>query len=143
VLSAGGDAFAMCDAASASAGLELGGTITFAEDGSYEIDQTVDTTITKRLPKGCLEDGVDCDSLSSEQAGDATDEGEHCQVIQSSSSENADKGSYEIVDQTFITISEGSETAAPPVEYCIDGDTLTAKASMGGTQTLIFQAKRQ
>jgi hypothetical protein len=143
VLSAGGDAFAMCDAASASATIELSGTIAFAEDGSYEIDQLVEATLTKRLPKGCLEDGVECDSLSSEQAGEATDEGEHCQLVQSSSTDNADKGSYVVADDTFTTTSEGSETPASAVEYCVDGDTLTAKASMGETQTLIFQAKRQ
>lgn len=143
VLSAGGDAFAMCDAASASASIELSGTITFEEDGSYVIDQTAATTITKRLPKGCLEDGVECDSLSSEQAGDATDEGDHCELVQSGSSDNADEGSYVVEDDTFTTTSTGSESAAATIEYCVDGDTLTAKASMGGTQTLIFRAQRE
>jgi hypothetical protein len=143
VLSAGDDAFAMCDAASANARIELGGTITFGEDGTYEIDQTVDTTITKLLPKGCLEDGVECDSLSSPEAGDATDEGDHCQVIQSGSSEHADTGSYVVEDNTYVTTSEGAEMAAPAIEYCVDGDKLTAKASMGEMQTLIYRATRQ
>ena len=143
VLSAGDDAFAMCDGASASAAIELSGTITFGEDGSYELEQTAGTTITKRLPKGCLEDGVECDSLSSEAAGDATDEGDHCQVVQESSADHSDKGSYEVEDDTFITTTDGAETAAPAVEYCVDGDKLTARASMGPNQSLLFQAKRK
>jgi hypothetical protein len=139
VLSTGDDAFAMCDGASASAEIELSGTIEFAEDGSYELDQAVDTTLTKRLPKGCLEDGVECDSLGD----DASDEGEFCQLVQATGNELSDKGSYEIADDTFITTTEGTDTPAPAIEYCVDGDKLTAKASMGAMQTLVFQATRE
>lgn len=143
VLSAGGDAFAMCDAASASAAIELSGTITFGEDGSYELEQTADTTITKRLPKGCLDEGMECDALDGDAGGKTSDEGDRCEQVQSSSADRSDQGTYVVEDDTFVTTSEGVETAAPAVEYCVVGDELTAKASMGGAQTLLFRATRR
>jgi hypothetical protein len=143
LLSAGDDAFALCNRASVSASIELTGTITFGEDGSYAIDQKVDTTIVKSLPKECLSEDMTCDSLGENGAGDASDADDHCELAQTGSSENSDAGSYVVDGNTFTTTSEGTDMASDPVEYCVDGDAITSRVHVSGGQTMVFKATRK
>lgn len=143
LLSAGDDAFALCNRASVSATIDLTGTITFGEDGAYAIDQKVDTTITKSLPKECLTEDMTCDALGENGAGEASDKDDHCELAQSESSMNADTGTYVVADDTFTTTSDGNDMASEPVDYCVDGDTITSRVNISGGQTMIFKATRK
>jgi hypothetical protein len=143
LLSAGEDAFALCNRASVSASIDLQGTIAFGEDGSYMIDQKVDTTITKYLPKECLTEDMTCDDLGADGAGEASDADDHCELKQGGPSENSDSGSYEVDGDTFVTTSDGTDTASEPIEYCVDGDTITSRVNVSGGQVMVFKATRQ
>jgi hypothetical protein len=145
LLGAGEDAFALCNRASVSASIDLQGTISFGEDGSYMIDQKVDTTITKYLPKECLTEDMTCDDLAADGAGEASDADDHCELEQGGSSENSDSGTYEVDGDTFTTTSDGTDTASEPIEYCVDEerDTITARVNVSAGQVMVFKATRK
>lgn len=136
--------FAMCDGFSAALAIDLEGTITFEEGGSYSMDQTVDVSVVMSVPKTCLMN-MPCDALGDDPP--AVDKGETCELTQASTQANMESGSFEVAGDTFTTTHVDSETmeetTSDPVEYCVSGDTLLARApdDMGGQ--IIFQATRQ
>jgi len=132
--------FATCDGLAINAQIDLGGTITFDEDGAYDLAQTVETHVTISYPKSCLTDML-CDSLA-EDGVEIAEHDDSCDRIQDEASENATAGSYVVEGDTLITTKEGDEPG-DPTEYCVDGDTITSKVITGDGQEMIFRATRK
>jgi hypothetical protein len=138
----GEDPFAECGGATLSAALDLTGTITFDEDGSYSSSTMQTSDITISVPKECLM-GQPCSELGDEE-NPAAEAGDNCELQMSSSESSEDTGTYELEGNTLITINDEDMIEDEPSEYCVRGDTLLVRTvdPENGTESVV-QATRQ
>lgn len=101
------------------------GTITFADDGTFDRAFTTTTMYTLTLDAmGCF--GLDCAQLERALSmnGDASCTGpaDACDCMVSAVEMTPVEGTYEIVDQTVVLTVDGQ--AGPAYPYCADNDRL-------------------
>lgn len=134
--------FATCDGAEIAVSTSLEGTITFGEDGAFEIKQTIDTTITETIPTDCFMEDETCESAGAGK-DEAVEVDDRCEISETSPNEYYDLGTYTVEENTFTTTSEGVSEPSPQQEYCVNGNTLTLRASTEGVQTTVYQAVKE
>jgi hypothetical protein len=138
----GEDPFAECGGATFNAVVDLTGSITFEEDGTYAVSTMQDIDITISVPKECFM-GQPCTSLGDDE-NPATDKGDACEVMMSSTESSDDTGTYEIEGNTLITTGDDDGVASEPDEYCVQGDTLTVRKvdPENGTSNVLQATRR-
>ncbi|MDZ4694623.1 MAG: hypothetical protein SGI86_05700 [Deltaproteobacteria bacterium] len=125
--------FETCTAASYAVTVDLVGTATFAADGKFSSASTIATSIKSTIPKSCLAAGATCGGLM------ATDTGTACESTQTQApKDNSSTGETYTTTGNILVINNGkSET----IEYCVSGNTLTAKVDSSGA-TIVYRAKK-
>jgi hypothetical protein len=134
----GDDPFGGCKGVQLSANADFSGTMTFDKDGSYSnmLESKIDVEIS--IPMSCLM-GATCDVFDGGVA-----DGDACVTKQMGVNDMKDEtGKYTIDGNMIELIKDGETSTGDKTEYCVDGDTLTAKTTNDDGTTVVFQAKRQ
>ena len=131
---------ATCEGIGVSLEVDLTGSITFNKDGTYALKLKNEFSSSFSVPKTCL--GGKCSNLSDTDAGtDVTEDGDNCVKANGPETSMDDKtGTYTVKDNAFTTTEDtdgGAGEPGEPTEFCVDGDTLTAKG-MGDNGTVIY-----
>jgi hypothetical protein len=125
-----------CKGVKVAGAIDLSGTVTFNKDKTYEIHSTTSGSVDVSIPKMCLMNAPCPDAWM--------DSGESCDTsMPIDEKKNDEMGTYEIAGHTLTTTAT-DDTAGAPSDFCVDGDTITAKVTDpdDGTVT-IYQATRQ
>lgn len=108
------------------------GTLSFREDGSYEVAAVYEIQSALLMPLSCL-GGAGCEALvaslnEQEEAflWTCEAEGEACACDRLQELDGSQAGTYEAQDGVLTTYP-ASEEEARPLVYCVEGDTLQAR----------------
>jgi hypothetical protein len=135
--------FGDCPDLVVSAVLDLSGTATFEEDGSFELNTAQSSEITITVPESCLPMGATCADVGNDE-NMVEDLGDSCEVKMTQPEEtNMETGTYEIEGNTLITTDDVEMVADEPAEYCVSGNTLRSRNVSEDGAVIVFEATRQ
>lgn len=128
--------FANCDGITTEGNVDITGTVTFGADMSYETDLTFALDIKSLVPTSCVPQDASCMDLG------GTTECGACVIGMPSSNTEMAMGTYETSGNTLTTTEAGM--TSPPVEYCVEGTTLTVRSPGSDTSPeVIYSAEKQ
>jgi hypothetical protein len=121
---------------------DIAGTTTFRADGTYSVDQTTMVRSSFSVSKACLERAanaeVDCAALGAETSG------ARCVLREAPvRSMNASTGMYMTSNNQLWMAPADVTSRDEPVEFCVRGDTLTARLAMADGLYLQWAARKQ
>lgn len=140
-----------CPEATIDLGTNMSGTVTFNDDGTYDVAITLSSNFSFTLPASCVGESVDCQADVGDEDTSCESDGEGgCTCVQTGDEEVSESsGTYEVNGSTITTTS--SEGDGNTVEICVSGDTLKvmdepssdADGGAASSPTIVWQAKRQ
>jgi hypothetical protein len=144
-------AFAKCDdKPKVDFTVDLEGQAEFGKDGSFSAEQSVSLRGGLRVSKSCLAqaaksmgvDALSCDDI------DGTPDGTDCilELGDDETSELETSGTYTVSGKELTVTAADADASDPaePTPYCVRGDTLTARITIGDTgMTVVYRAKRK
>lgn len=121
--------------------VDITGTTSFRADGTYSVDQTALVNSGFSVSKACLERvanaDVDCSAFDAETVGG------RCVIREMVRSRNESTGTYTTSNNRLAMVEAGTDTTDEAVEYCVRGNTLTARLVMTDGVHLQWVARRQ
>jgi hypothetical protein len=139
-----------CPEATIDLATNMSGTVSFNDDGTYDVAITLSSNFSFTLPASCVTEGVDCQAdLGDDETTCESDGAGGCSCTQTGSEETQENsGTYEVSGSTITTTQDGETNT---VEICVSGNTLKvmdepssdADGGAGSSPTIIWQAKRQ
>lgn len=127
-----------CEEATFALTLDLSGTITFVDDGTYQVSSTIVTTTNVRIPKSCFPvSDIACSDIDE----DAVEDGDACLLVDASEESESETGTWEAAG-TQITFDAGEPDGDGAQDYCVAGDTLTV-LYQGEDAAAIYTAQRE
>jgi hypothetical protein len=144
------DAFGECPGLVATIGLDVSGTVTFEDDGTYAMDLTREAQIELALPTSCLMGGTMCSDYADFSDGASAElDGDVCNISFGEPAEAAEQmGTFELEGSTLALMDSEATEPADFDEYCVEGNTITVRfvdvdEETGEEQVAFIQATRQ
>lgn len=140
-LAPGTDPFGgQCPTATMTLEVDVSGTVDFAGDGTYAVENTVAVTMTADFPKSCLPQGATCEAIADEKP--VTDTGDSCLLTDAQPAEtNSESGTYTASGSTLTLTDQGG--TPEDGEYCVTGSTATVRLTDENGQVVMYTLTKQ
>lgn len=129
-----------CPGATLAATVDFNGTITFAADKTYNLNDTTQTSLAITGPKSCF--GGACPASDAKQT--VTDLGDSCKLDQPQDMKaSMETGTWSSSGTTFNTTKTGDTSGGTNLDYCVTGTSALVSQTDSKGNKFIYKVVKQ